>query len=98
MTIQPILPILLGWCCFISILAVCVTVSDKRRAVRHRRRVRESTLLWIAAIGGGIAMYVTMRIIRHKTLHKKFMVGIPLILLAEAAAAAALFWLRLLVW
>ena len=43
-------------------------------------------------------MYVTMRIIRHKTLHKKFMVGIPLILLAEAAAAAALFWLRLLVW
>ena len=51
MTIQPILPILLGWFCFISILAVCVTVSDKRHAVRHRRRVRESTLLWIAAIG-----------------------------------------------
>ena len=90
MTIQPILPILLGWFCLISILAVCVTVSDKRRAVRHRRRVRESTLLWIAAIGGGIAMYLTM--------HKKFMVGIPLILLAEAAAAAVLFWLRLLVW
>ena len=28
-------------------------------------------------------MYLTMRIIRHKTLHKKFMIGIPLIILLQ---------------
>lgn len=98
MTIGPYLPVLLGWLVCASILAVCVTVSDKRRARQHRRRVPESTLLWIAALGGGVAMYAAMRKIRHKTLHKKFMIGIPLIVLAEAAAAAALFWFRLLVW
>ena len=98
MTIQPILPYVIGWLCLISLAAVCVTVSDKKRARQHRRRVPESTLLWLAALGGGAAMYLTMRKIRHKTLHRKFMLGIPLIVLAEAAAAAALFWFRLLVW
>ncbi len=30
-------------------------------------------------------MYAVMRIIRHKTLHNKFMVGIPLIILLQIA-------------
>ena len=47
----------------------------------------ESALLWLAALGGGPAMYAAMRIIRHKTLHKKFMVGIPVIVLLELLAA-----------
>ena len=31
-------------------------------------------------------MYLTMRIIRHKTLHKSFMIGIPLIVILQIIA------------
>ena len=86
MTIPWGLLLILYWI-LISFLSVIVTVSDKRRAKKHRRRVPESALPWLAALGGGPAMYAAMRIIRHKTLHKKFMVGIPVIILLELLAA-----------
>lgn len=71
----------------ISLIAVAVTVADKIKAKKHRWRVKESTLLIIAALGGSVAMLITMLLIRHKTRHAKFMVGIPLIIAAQAAAA-----------
>lgn len=69
----------------INIVAVAATAHDKRAARLHRHRVSESTLLLLAALGGAPAMYLTMLIIRHKTRKPKFMLGIPLIFLAEAA-------------
>lgn len=75
----------------INLLAVIVTVSDKRRAVSHRWRIPENTLLLIAALGGSPAMLITMRIIRHKTQHKKFMLGIPAILILQIAIAYFIF-------
>ena len=75
----------------ISLLAVILTAYDKRAARRHKWRVRESTLLLIAALGGSVAMLLTMQIIRHKTKHTKFMVGIPVII-ALQIAAAVLVW------
>ncbi len=77
---------------FISAVSILLTVIDKRRAVKNKWRVPESTLLLCAALGGSLAMYITMRCIRHKTKHKKFMVGIPVILVLQAAF---LFWLFL---
>lgn len=77
---------------FMSLVAVVVTRADKRAAKKQRRRVPERTLLWLAALGGGVAMYITMRLIRHKTQKAKFMAGIPAILIAEAAALGAIWW------
>ena len=67
----------------VSLLAVIYTVADKRRAKRGQWRVPESTLLLIAALGGAAAMLITMCRIRHKTQHKKFMWGLPVMLLAH---------------
>ncbi len=75
----------------ISTVSVIVTVADKVKAIRHRRRVRERTLLILAALGGSVAMLITMLLIRHKTRHLKFMLGIPLIIAAQAAAAFAVW-------
>jgi uncharacterized membrane protein YsdA (DUF1294 family) len=44
-------------------------------------------------MGGAIAMLLTMYAIRHKTKHIKFMLGIPLIILLQAALAFALIYL-----
>ena len=56
---------------------------DKRLAVRGRRRVPEATLLWVSALGGSVGMYAAMRLIHHKTQHRKFMWGIPAIFAAQ---------------
>lgn len=63
----------------VSLLAAILTVSDKRRARTHRWRIREATLWSVAALGGAAVMLLTMRLIRHKTRHTSFMVGLPLL-------------------
>jgi uncharacterized membrane protein YsdA (DUF1294 family) len=65
----------------ISLIAVIVTVFDKIAAKLKRRRVPEATLLFLSLIGGSFAMLLTMLLIRHKTRHLKFMLGIPAIIL-----------------
>ena len=67
----------------INFYAVVITVSDKKLAKSGARRVPEKQLFITAALGGSLGMYITMRKIRHKTLHKRFMIGIPLIMAAQ---------------
>ena len=67
----------------INLIAVIITVHDKSAAVRGTWRVKERTLLLVAALGGSPAMLLTMLLIRHKTRKAKFMVGIPLIMVLQ---------------
>ena len=76
---------------FISIIAIAVTVRDKRSAIRNRRRISERTLFFIAIVGGAVAMFITMLIIRHKTKHKRFMLGLPIIIAAQIIILAVTF-------
>lgn len=64
---------------------------DKRRARIKRRRIRERTLLMLAALGGSAGALAGMYVFRHKTRHRKFTVGIPAILIFQIGLAAA--WL-----
>lgn len=69
----------------ISVIAFVITVYDKVISKRPGvRRVPEATLLIISALGGSLCMFATMLLIRHKTKHAKFMIGIPLIMLLQA--------------
>ena len=77
----------------INLLAVVLTLHDKRAAKRNTRRVSEKTLLIVAALGGSVAMFLVMRAARHKTQHKKFMIGIPVIFVLQVALI--IFLLRL---
>ena len=75
----------------ISALSLIVTVYDKIAAKKlPRHRTREATLLIMSALGGSVAMLLTMLLIRHKTKHVKFMLGIPVIILLQLAAVWAL--------
>lgn len=70
-----------------------MTVYDKRAAIyngseqhkRKKRRVPESTLLLVGALGAALPMFITMKSIRHKTKHKKFMIGLPFFCLLHLA-------------
>ena len=67
----------------VNFAAVVLTVSDKRRAQKAKWRVRESTLLLFALIGGAFGEWLTMLLIRHKTKHLKFMLTLPLFFTAH---------------
>lgn len=67
----------------INLAAVIITIYDKIRAVRHKWRIKEFTLMTIAVLGGSVCMYITMQLIRHKTKKLKFMLGIPVIIVIQ---------------
>lgn len=76
----------------INLALFFVMGADKSFARRHRRRVPERTLFTLCLLGGGVGGVLGMLAFRHKTRHIKFVVGFPLILLAETAL---LVWLAL---
>lgn len=82
-----VLQIFLVYLILINIISVIVTIVDKVCAIKHIWRVRERTLLILSAVGGSVSMFVTMQIIRHKTRHLKFMLGIPAIFIVQCLIA-----------
>ena len=57
----------------------------KVKAKQGSWRISEATLLILAVIGGSIGALLGMKIWHHKTMHKKFKYGLPLILLVQIA-------------
>lgn len=80
----------------IGIISVIVTCLDKFKAKHRQWRVPEATLLMLSALGGAVPMLLTMLIIRHKTKHPKFMIGIPVIILVHILIIAILFKMNIL--
>lgn len=58
---------------------------DKWKAKRSKWRISEAKLLGLAVIGGSIGAWLGMKVWHHKTMHKKFQFGIPLIIVAQVA-------------
>lgn len=67
----------------INIIAFIVYGVDKWKAQRNRWRTSEKMLLFLAIIGGSVGALVGMYTFHHKTLHKKFVLGVPLILVIQ---------------
>ena len=84
--------VLAAYLAAVNVLLFAVMGVDKHRARRHLRRVPERRLFALCLLGGGLGGVLGMWVFRHKTRHTKFVVGFPLILLAETAALW--FWTR----
>lgn len=74
----------------VSIFSIVITIYDKFAAKIGIQRVRESFLFLLSFLGGGVAMFATMLIIRHKTKHLNFMIGIPIIIVVQLVGYVAL--------
>ena len=66
---------------------------DKWKAKHHAWRIPERTLLLIAILGGSVGSLLGMHLVRHKTKHPKFTIGVPLILAVQVVVA---IWIQLL--
>ena len=79
--------LLYSYLLIINAAGFLLMLVDKWKAKKNRWRIRESTLLLIAALGGSVGSLAGMYLFRHKTQHLKFTLGIPLILAAQCIAA-----------
>ena len=75
--------LLYSYLLIINAAGFLLMLVDKWKAKKNRWRVRESTLLLVAALGGSVGSLAGMYLFRHKTQHLKFTLGIPLILAAQ---------------
>ena len=70
----------------VNAVAFLLMLVDKIKAKKNLWRIKESTLILSAVLGGSIGALAGMYTFRHKTRHPKFTVGIPLILALQVAA------------
>ena len=84
---------LAGWLVLLNLIAYTVMAGDKRKAKKRRRRVPERTLFLLAAVGGALGIWIAMQSKRHKTQHRSFRFGVPLLLLVNIAVYGYLFML-----
>ena len=76
----------------INLLAFFLCVADKLLAIHKNWRISEKTLFTVSLIGGSFGMWLGMYLVRHKTKHLKFTIGIPLIFLLQCAAVFLIFF------
>jgi len=74
-----------------SIIGFIMMGMDKKKAEEHKWRISEKSLFLIAFIGGSAGVLLGMWFYHHKTRHIRFLIGIPLILLIQAAGLGYLF-------
>ena len=82
--------IILGYLLAINIASFFLYGIDKYKAKKGRWRISEAILLLMAVIGGSIGAWAGMRLWHHKTMHKKFKYGIPVIIILQVALAVYL--------
>ena len=80
-----VIRLLLVYLALSNLLSLSLFGIDKWKAKHTKWRISEKTLLLVAAIGGSIGAWVGMKLWHHKTQHKKFKYGIPLIMMAQFA-------------
>ena len=78
----------------INALGLLLMRIDKEKARRHRWRISEATLFTVALLGGSAGVLLGLYAFRHKTKHRRFIIGVPVILLAQLGLAGYLLLTR----
>lgn len=86
--------IIAAWLLIINVVSFAMFGIDKWKAKHKKYRIPESRLMLSAVLGGSVGAVFGMEFFRHKTLHKKFKLGLPLILAVQVLLAAGWMWYK----
>lgn len=79
------------WLILLNLIAFVAMGVDKRKARKHRWRIPERTLFLFALLGGSLGGLAGMAFFHHKTKHRKFSIGFPILFLLQVVF---LIWLE----
>lgn len=71
---------ILGYIIFLNVYLYWIMGKDKEYARRGQQRIPERHIFLFSALGGAIGTYLAMHHFRHKTKHRSFTIGIPVII------------------
>jgi uncharacterized membrane protein YsdA (DUF1294 family) len=77
--------IIVNYLIIVNVIGFFINLADKQAAIHSKRRIPEATLWFIGFIGGALGSYISMKTFRHKTKHKNFMIGMPLLIFSQIA-------------
>lgn len=86
------LAIISGILLTLNLLTFIIYGIDKFKAKKSKWRIPESTLLLLAVFGGSIGAWLGLQVWRHKTQHKIFYIGIPVIMAVQMALSTYLLF------
>ena len=75
-----------------NLFAASLMLLDKRRSRTGAWRIRERTFFLLALCGGAVGIWAGMHLFRHKTRHKAFVYGIPLVVECQVVGIAWYLW------
>lgn len=75
--------ILFYYLLLINIISFIIIYIDKQKAIKHKWRIKESTLFLVSIMGGSLGTLIGMYTFHHKTKHIKFTLGIPFIFIIQ---------------
>ena len=79
------------WLLILNAAGFMMMGMDKRKAKRDEWRIPERNFFIVALLGGALGCYIGMQVFHHKTLHKAFTIGMPLILIAQILVPLVLY-------
>ena len=92
MTTLKLLHIVLIYLAVTNVVTFFMFGIDKWKAKKSKWRIRETALLGLAVLGGSIGAWLGMKVWHHKTLHKKFRYGIPVIIIIQLVLSVYLIY------
>ena len=84
---------ILGILALTNLAAFLLMGIDKRRAVRDVWRIPERTLLSVCGLFAAAGGLIGMHVFHHKTRKLKFSLGVPAMLVAQAAVLFGIWYL-----
>ncbi|MEN1968263.1 DUF1294 domain-containing protein [Lentibacillus sp. N15] len=75
--------LLISYVILVNLLGFVVMGIDKRKAKHHQWRISEKTLWGIMIIGGSVGSFLGMQFFHHKTKHRSFQLGVPLLIFLQ---------------
>ena len=79
--------IIIGYLVLANVVTFFTYGIDKCKAKKEKWRISEATLLLTAVFGGSIGAWLGMKAFHHKTMHKKFYIGVPTIIILQMMLA-----------
>ena len=75
----------------VNAVGFLLMTADKIKAKKNLWRIPEATLIGVAVVGGSLGVMIAMNLMRHKTKHPKFFIGVPVIFALQVICAIILF-------
>ncbi|MBP2077374.1 DUF1294 domain-containing protein [Oceanobacillus polygoni] len=76
----------------VNIMSFLLMYIDKRKAMKKQYRIPERTFWALAILGSALGAYIGMKLFRHKTKHRSFMIGMPILIIVNIISCIYIFF------